>query len=60
MAEHLPASFYPYGQEHGFRLIDVPSGVYEIREYDGFESLHTPDSIQWIRIEGVKSNPRRR
>ena len=53
LAENRPAMWYEPP-----RVIPVPGGVYEIREYDGFESLHTPESIQWTRIEGAKSNPK--
>jgi hypothetical protein len=34
----------------GFQLIPVPGGVYEIREYDGMESLWTPQSVKWVKI----------
>lgn len=66
MAENVPGYFVPYGDKfgyadtRGFRLMDVPGGVYEIREYDGMESLHTPESVQWVHIDAVKTNPRRR
>jgi hypothetical protein len=55
LAENRPGYFYSYLKEPGFRLYDVPGGVYEIREYDGWESLHTPESIRWVRIPGAKS-----
>lgn len=50
MAENAPGYFHNYSFGPGFRVVDVPGGVYEIREYDGYESVHTPDSIKWVRI----------
>jgi hypothetical protein len=58
LAENRPHFFFQYGNKPGFRLIDVPGGVYEVREYDGFESFYTPESVQWVRIDAVRSNPK--
>ena len=55
LAENRPAYFYSYLKEPGFRLYDAPGGLYEIRDYDGWESFHTPDTIQWVRIPRANS-----
>ena len=60
---HLPALVWlAENRPHFFvdapRVIPVPGGEYEIREYDGWESLHTPESVKYIRIP--RSNPKRR
>ena len=34
-------------------LEDCPSGLYQIEDYDGYETLITPDDErEWIKIEG--------
>ena len=39
------------GRCAGLYLATVPGNRYRIQEYDGSETLHTPEGIQWTVIE---------
>ena len=32
-------------------VVEIDSPLYRITEYDGFESLETPENQEWIKIE---------
>ena len=32
-------------------IVQIPGNRYKVREYDGAESIETPDSIRWTVIE---------
>lgn len=32
-------------------IVQIPGDRYKIREYDGYESIQTPESIRWTVIE---------
>ena len=39
------------GSEYSFlRIAQIKGNQYRIRDYDGMESLDTPESIDWITI----------
>ena len=31
-------------------VIEIPGNIYRISDYDGYESIETPDSLDWITI----------
>ena len=33
------------------RIAEIEGSMYRIGEYDGFESVETPDEIQWVQIK---------
>ena len=32
-------------------IAEIPGNIYRIDEYDGYESIETPDSMEWITIQ---------
>lgn len=32
------------------RIAEIEGSLYRIDEYDGFESVETPDEVQWVQI----------
>ena len=32
------------------RIAEISGGFYRIDEYDGFETVETPDDIDWVRV----------
>ena len=39
------------GRYSELKIVEIESNLYRIDEYDGFESIETPDSLEWIIIE---------
>ena len=40
---------------HGFsklEVVEIEGNTYRIEEYDGMESVETPNSIEWILVDG--------
>ena len=44
----------PIMQRDTFEIAVVEGSRYKIREYDGAEWLETPESLDWIHIEGAR------
>lgn len=34
--------------DSSLQIVEIPGSIYRITEYDGYESVETPESIKWI------------
>jgi hypothetical protein len=39
------------GDYSDLQVAEIPGNKYNIREYDGYESIDTPESMLWIEVE---------